>query len=242
MADFLPNEELLMKYLDNELSASERAALEEHLKEDEQLRERLESLRLAKESGRYNELQNKVSNVRPQMGRNTKKVSPNRGWLYGLAAVCLLAVIIGIGIFLRTSLSADKVYEEAYVQYSLDRSRSQKQEYTPLENAYQGQNYTEVIHLSQQGKHSVKEALLTGISYLNVNQPEKAMPYFEQIRQDSVDTSYRQDGEFYLGLAFLKAKQYDKSLELLRKIQSNPNHLYHPLVSEKVIHDIEKLR
>ncbi|HWJ30554.1 MAG TPA: zf-HC2 domain-containing protein [Flavisolibacter sp.] len=242
MADFLPNEELLMKYLDNELSASERAALEEHLKEDEQLRQRLETLRLAKESVRYNELQNKVSNVRPQMGRNTKNVSPNRGWLYVLAAACLLAVIIGIGIFLRNSLSADKVYEEAYVQYSLDRSRSQKQEYTPVENAYQSQNYTEVIRLSQQGKHSAKEALLTGISYLNVNQPEKAMPYFEQIRQDSVDTTYRQDGEFYLGLAFLKAKQYDKSLELLRKIQSDPNHLYHPLVSEKVIHDVEKLR
>jgi tetratricopeptide (TPR) repeat protein len=250
MAENIPNEDLLLKYLDEELTPEDRAGVEDQLKNDAQLRQQLESLRLAKEAVRYYGLHSDVARVRarweqshplPQRRAKAKVVAIGKVWRYGLAVAAVVVAIIGISIFFRPSLSADKIYEEAYVQYSPGSTRSQQQDYTPIEQAYRSKNYPEVIRLSQQGNLSTKEQLITGIAYLEEHQPEKSVPYFEQVRQDSGGT-YRPDGEFYLGLAYLKTKQYDKSLEILRKIESDPTHLYHQQVSEKMLHEIEKLR
>jgi tetratricopeptide (TPR) repeat protein len=248
MDEYLPNEEILMKYLDEELTSQERVNLENLLKEDDELRKRLENLRLAKEAVRYYSIQSAVANVGaewkhshsvPEERPKAKVVSLKRVGLYALATACILFAVIRISLFFNSHLTPERVYQEAYVDYKPGSSRSAKQSGTSIILAYQQNNYQEVIRLSHNGNLTPQEQLITAIAYLKANKAADAVPYLEALQSN---TTYHQDSEFYLALAYLKIRQFDKSLNLLKKIQSDPNHLYHQQVDEKIINEVENLR
>ena len=248
MDEYLPNEEILMKYLDEELSLQERVNLENLLKEDGELRQRLENLRLAKEAVRYYSIQSAVASVRtiweqshplPTKRPKAKVISLKKVGFYFLAAACILFAVFRISLFFNSHLTPERVYQEAYVDYKLGNSRSTQKSGTPIILAYQNNNYPEVIRLSHNGNLTPQEQFVTAIAFLKENRAAEAVPYLETLQ---LNTTYQQDSEFYLALAYLKTNQFDKSLDMLKKIHSDPNHLYHQQVDEKIINEVEKLR
>ncbi|HEV7620143.1 MAG TPA: tetratricopeptide repeat protein [Flavisolibacter sp.] len=250
MAENLPIDELVLKYLDDELSTGEKKAFEEQLKLNPDIKKRLENLRLVKDSIKYYGINQKVAEVRRQWEKETpalehkaaKVISIRKPLRYTLAiAASTIFVIIGIKIFWISNVSPEKIYQDTYVSYSIDNLRSQNVKTTAVEKAWKQKNYVVIIDQGKKNVLSTKDQLLLGLSYLELNQPAEAIPILESIRE-SRDTSLHYDADFYLSLAYIKNKELDKALPLLEKIQKDPNHPYHRQVSEKTISEVEKLK
>lgn len=252
MAEDLPDESDLIKYLDDEMLPAEKRAFEALLNSDAGLREKLENLRMAKDAMVYYGIQQQVAQARAQWkqpdegnmpaGRAPVMVMRKYGrFAIAIAAASIIfAFVIIKGLFI-TSPSPDKIYQETFVDYNPGSYRSQTAGRSPVEKAYQRRDYTGVVSLGRQASLNAKEQLLLGIAYLHLNNPEAAIRELEAVEKRA-DTTYRQDAAFYTGLAYLKNKQYDQALQVLKKIRTDPHHLYHNQVNEKTIHDLESLQ
>jgi hypothetical protein len=53
---------------------------------------------------------------------------------------------------------------------------------------------------------------------------------------------YKEDAEFYLGISYIKSRDYDKALDLLEPIENNKDHLYHNQVKPSLIRHIHMLK
>src|SRR3982751_3149460 len=71
MNENLPVEDLLMKYLDNEMSLSEREEFENQLNANAQLKAQMESLVLARKAVEYYGIHEEVSKVRKEFQQTT---------------------------------------------------------------------------------------------------------------------------------------------------------------------------
>lgn len=251
MAEDLPEESGLIRYLDDEMSPAERSGFEALLDKDPGLREQLEHLRMAKEAIVYYGIQQQVAQARAhwkpvqaveETDRGKAKVfSMRQTWRYLIAAASIIIVfMLARGLF-TAPLSPEKIYQETFVDYNPGSFRSQQATGSPLERAYQQKNYNGVVLLGRQDSLRAKEQLLLGIAYLKLNDARAAIQRLEALEKRA-DTTYRQDAAFYAGLAYLKDKQYDRALSMLKKIQADPHHLYHNQISEKTIKNIESLR
>jgi TolA-binding protein len=247
MAENLPEDDLLLKYLDGELSDGEAAALEQKLQEDAALQEKFDSLKVTTESVKLFGIQQQVAAVRRQWEQERagdsktggRIVSMAKALRYGLlAAACIILVIVGVRYFWFSGVSSDQIYKELYVGYELDQSRSVNATATPVEKAWRQRNYEGVVKMAKINGQDKKELLLLGLSYLQLNQPYAAIPVFQNILQHG-NSIYREDAEFYLGLAYLKNHNKVQALSILQKIESDPGHIYHNQVSEKVIREIK---
>jgi tetratricopeptide (TPR) repeat protein len=56
------------------------------------------------------------------------------------------------------------------------------------------------------------------------------------------ESDFKQEGEFYLSLAYLRNKDYDKSLELMERIRRAPEHTYHDQITDKLIRNVRILK
>lgn len=252
MAEDLPDESDLIKYLDGELPPAEKKAFEALLNSDADLREKLENLRMAKDAVVYYGIQQQVAQARAQWKQPDEGNTPagrapvmvmrkyGRFAIAIAAASIIFAIVVIKGLFI-TSPRPDKIYQETFVDYSPGSYRSQTAGRSPVEKAYQQRDYAGAVSLGRQASPNAKEQLLLGIAYLHLNNPEAAIRELEAVEKRA-DTTYRQDAAFYTGLAYLKNRQYDQALQVLKKIRTDPHHLYHNQVSEKTIHDLESLQ
>ena len=248
MSENLPNEDLLMKYLDNEMSLSEKQQFENKLEEDTQLKAQLESLTLARKAVEYYGIHDAVSKVRKEFQQGTtsqqeakvvKLRKPLRYILMAAASVILIG-LIAIG-YLFYQLSPEKVYNESFVSYNLPVARGTNVSETRIENAYQKKDYKQVIELSKTIPLAEKDQLLTGLSFMQLNRFNEASGAFAKILNNQ-NSNYRTDAEYYLALSYLRLKQYDKALDIFRKINADETHLYHKQVSSKFLREIRWLK
>ena len=243
MDEYLPSEDLLVKYLDNAMTGAEKEAFEARLRSDPNLAEQLKSLQVAREAIRYYGIRKQVELVRRERkaAQSAKVISIRSVVRYSLAiASCAVLIIVGVSIYNRSSPTPDSVYRETYVGYHLPESRSARTEFSPIEKAYEQKNYSNVLQLAGKGRLSPKELLLVGISALETGRLNTAVADLEPLVQDQ-QGEYREDAEYYLALSYLKNKDYTKALPLFRKIQANEQHLYHQQISEKAVKEVEKL-
>jgi hypothetical protein len=248
MAEYLPTDETLMRYIDNEMSEKEREDFEKNITSDPALRQQLERLLMAKNAVGYYGLAQSVEAVRKEWegkGASTgteARIVPIKNYVrYIFAVACVLILIIGITTIYRYfRVSSDRVYEQTYIAYSPGTSRSQAETESPIEDAYRQKNFSKVIALAKESGMNSKQRLLLGLSYLETNQPSAAIRELEQIRSGD-DPTYIPDAEFYLALAFLKNKEAAKALPLFQKIFRDKNHLYHQRVTQETINDVKKL-
>ncbi|MEP6700922.1 MAG: hypothetical protein ABJA85_06390 [Bacteroidota bacterium] len=250
MDDNFENAAIIIKYLDDEMSADEKAAFEKQLKLDAGLYARLESLRLSRDAISYYGINEKVTRIRMQLeetqssesSKKAKIIQMRKPLLYNIAvAATVILVLIGLKTFWLNSVTPEKIYQQTYVSYSLGIARSGSQNHTLIEKAWQQKDYEKIIQLAPQSTLKANEQLLLGLSYLEKNQLAEAITQMEKMQQ-MPDKTYSQDIEFYLSLAYLKNKEFEKSLSLLKKIRNNEHHLYHNQVTEKTILEVEKLR
>lgn len=242
----------LVRYLDGELPGGEQKLLEQQLATDEQLKQEYDNLLLTREAIRYYGLQQKVNEVHqgmmPELMMKVQKASPVRRMIkysIGIAASIIL-LVGGFLLFNFFTLSPEKVFSANYQVYEPGTQRDGTTAETPVEKAFREKNYQEIIRIHDAGEdHSQKGEFLCGIAALELKNNDKAVKCFNEVidlnKQTTADI-LNDDAEFYLSLSYIQDKDYDGALQLLNKIKTDPQHIYHEKVTNKLLRQVRMLK
>jgi len=162
-----------------------------------------------------------------------------------VAASVLLIIVCIVGYnFYR--LSSDRLFAENYSAYELTTARGENDSTeSKIEKAYGEKNYAEVIKLNANSVLSVKDIFLTAMSFLETNDPSRAISNFQVVIADvknDKNSALKDATEYYLALAYLKNNDYDQALELMNTIHDNSSHLYTKKFSRKYINKVKRLK
>ena len=161
-------------------------------------------------------------------------------------AASLLLIFVCIVGFNFYRLSSDKLFAEKYSAYESPTVRIENDSTeSKIEKAYREKNYAEVIKLNANSVLSVKDIFLTAMSFLEANDPSRAISNFQIVIADVKDdknSALKDATEYYLALAYLKNNDYDQAIELMSKIHDNPSHQYQSNFSRKYISKVKRLK
>lgn len=246
MTEPLHNDEALMRYIDGEMDAAEKAIFESQLQSDSVLKEKLEHLQVAVASVQQYGTAEKVRSIHTEMmqelstvHKETKVVSMGKIIRYSLAvAASIIVILVGVNLFSSSQPSSQKLYNETFVDYDASAIRGGNEQSSQVAKLYQNHNYNGVIEDAGSAALSQRDSLLIGLSYLKTNKFSGAINWFKSISEQS---AVKQDAEFYLSLAYLKNKNYNEALHLMEQIHSNSNHVYHDQFSDDYINKVREL-
>jgi tetratricopeptide (TPR) repeat protein len=221
------------------MNADEKAEFESQLKQNPHLQQQVNDFRVAIEGVRQAATKEKVSSLHREMMQELKKdkasakvINMKKVVRYTMAvAASILLVLVGIQTF--------KYFNETFVEYSVSNERGTAGNTTTIEIDYKNRNYASVIKDAQSNSLSPKDSFLTAVSFLQTGNTSSAIQWLNRINANS---PYHQDAEFYLSLAYLKNKDYDKALDLMQQIHDDSNHPYHANISDDVIKKLKKLK
>ena len=246
------NSENLVRYLDGELSGSEKIAVEQQLADDAVLKQEYDNLLATRESIRYYGLQQKVAGIHQQMMGEfqapVKKINSTRKIIrYSIAVAASLMLLIGGYIAYNFfTLSPNKVFASTYQTYEMITVRDGNNNATTTEKAYREKNYKEVLRIYNAGEdHSLKGEFLCGAAALELDDNSRAIKCFKEVldaNRQSSTTALNDEAEYYLSLSYIKNRDYDLALELMNKIKDKPNHLYHEKITGKLIRQVKMLK
>jgi TolA-binding protein len=246
MDEFLHNEKI-MNYLDGLMNADEKSDFESQLKQSPELQQQLADLQIAIEAVRQFGTKERVGNLHREMIKELKPqkssgkiISMNKGLRLALAvAAGALLILVGVQTFKYFGNTPGKLYNEAFVDYSLSAERGIKETTTKTEELYRKGEYSRVINSAGNLNLSARDSFLIAVSFLKNGDVPSAIKSFNQI---SAVSPYYNDAEFYLSLAYLKNKNYRGALDLATKIHNDPNHPYHSNISDEWIEKLRKLK
>jgi len=162
-----------------------------------------------------------------------------------VAASVLLIFVCVVG-FNFYQLSSDRLFAEKYSAYESTTIRIENDSTeSKIERAYREKNYAEVIKLNANSVLSVKDIFLTAMSFLETDDPSRAISNFQIVIVDVKDekkSALKDTTEYYLALAYLKNNDYDQAIELMNKIHDNSSHQYKSKISRKYINKIKRLK
>jgi len=158
--------------------------------------------------------------------------------------VLIIACITGYNFY---KLSSNKVFASNYHSYELNTVRDgDSTQVSPVEKAYREKDYKGTVELiSQQRTLSVKETFLAGMSYIELGNNAKAIEEFKKViagSEDAQNNLFKDQAEYYLALTYIRDKDYDFALDMLRNIKENHGHLYHKKVTGKLIRQVKLLK
>lgn len=242
-------DETLVRLLDGELSAEERTTVEQQLANDALLQQQFDSLLATRAAIRHYGLQQQINAVHQlmmtEMNAPVKRISPVRKMIRYTSAVAA-GVLLLIGVFYAYqffSVSPEKVFSANYQPYELSTVRGTNAN-LPIEEAYRGKNYKEVIRLYATAVPSIKGSFLAGAAALEMNDPAMAKSRFMQVIEDNKAAGSRvllDEAEYYLSLTLIRLHSYDEALVWLEKIQGDAGHTYHNKVADGLLNDVRKL-
>jgi tetratricopeptide (TPR) repeat protein len=245
MSDFLSNDDLLMRYLDGELPTEERTVLEERIRTNKSLKEKLVKMQTAVQAVRHLGTMQQVASIHAEMMEELKpaptKVFTLRrkiGYVMAVAA-SLLALFVGGQLYLASQQSSEKIYNNVFVDFNLSATRGTGTTGSQIENDYREKDYKAVTSEMRSINMDAEDSLLVGLAFLHTTRTPQAISIFERLASSVND--YQQDAEFYLSLSYLKNKNYNGTLKLFEKINSNSLHLYHDRVNGDVIKAVQEL-
>ena len=160
-------------------------------------------------------------------------------------AACIALIIIFIEGCKFYKLSAQKLYAENYIPYESTTRGQDDSAISTIEQAYREKKYGAVINLSKGSMLSVKDVLLTAISFLEINDYARAISNFQVVIADAkVDDTrvLKEAAEYYLALAYLRNNDYDQAIELMNAIHNNSSHQYHARFTSKYINRVKRLK
>jgi hypothetical protein len=236
----IPNNQILIDYLDNQLSTEEAVQVENMVKKDIRVASELAYLKLALETVRldainekvsatrqsYNKAENGAENPAPAIIRSMYKISMR------IAAIIVLFIGIAI-IYKYISVDSLAVYNKQFTGYELSNTRGQEINDAEVE-AYQNKNWNGVIAVyNAENNQSNRSVFLAAMAEMQLNQFPQAVTLFENIlNTKSGDNSFREEAEYYVSLAYLMNHEENKSIQMLDKIKADTGHTYYPLVSK----------
>jgi hypothetical protein len=236
----IPNNQILIDYLDNQLSTEEAVQVENMVKKDIRVASELAYLKLALETVRldainekvsamrqsYNKAENGAENPAPAIIRSMYKISMR------IAAIIVLFIGIAI-IYKYISVDSLAVYNKQFTGYELSNTRGQEIHDAEVE-AYQNKNWNGVIAVyNAENNQSNRSVFLAAMAEMQLNQFPQAVTLFENIlNTKSGDNSFLEEAEYYVSLAYLMNHEENKSIQMLDKIKADTGHTYYPLVSK----------
>lgn len=241
--------EMLIRYLDNELTAEERLQVEKELG-DPDINEQLSRLQLAKKAFQlYARRQQVAAAIRPlrQVDRSETSQRPDRSWLrtaMRVAAVIILLVVVA-GIIQYSLLDNQRLFSSQYEAFSLGTYRSDAPP-SSIEQAFRQNDFPLVVQrYKETNSIASTDHFLAGQAFLSLNDAPNAIAAFE--KQLALNSAlefkpYQDDTEYYLALAYLLAGDIAKALPIFEKIHDQPSHAYHREVSGWYIFKLQMLK
>jgi tetratricopeptide (TPR) repeat protein len=248
--------EMLIRYLDNELTAEEKLQVEKELA-DPDVNDQLSRLQLAKQAFKQYARKQQVAGIHkemmgairplPQVDRTKTSQRPNRYLLrtaMRVAAIVILLVVVA-GIIQYSLLDNQRLYSSQYESFTLGTARSNAV-VSPIEEAYrQNDMPLTVQRYKEAGSTATTDHFIAGQAFLALNDAPNAIAGFE--KQLAINSSlefkpYQDDTEYYLALAYLHAGNIAKALPIFEKIHNQPSHAYHREVSGWYIFKLQMLK
>lgn len=245
------NSELLVRYLDGELTGEEKEQLERQLEINSALKDELENLKIARSAVRSFGLKEKVTAVHKEMMKElrtpVKKISSERLIIrYTMAAAAsVLLIVLGITAYNYFTVSSEKVFAKNYIQYELTTVRNDSTVETAVESAYRRKDYKGVTELAAKNPAiSIKESFLQAMSYLELKDNAKAIEKYREIlaANEKGASMMKDEAEYYLALAYTRNTDYNSALDLMKKIKDDPDHLYHKRITGKLMRRLRMLK
>lgn len=245
--------EQLVLYLDGLLAGAEKRKLEELLVTDQGVQAQYESLQQTRAAIQYYGLTQKVAGIHKSMINELQpaihKTGSGRKLLrYTMAAAASLLLIIGAFMaYSFFNLSPDKLFSANYNTYELTTVRDAGDPgMTAVEKAYNEKNYKEVLRIHDAGEdHTPKGEFLCGVAALELRDDAKAIKCFKEVLDANKQSGQRvlnDESEYYLSLSYVRNKDYDFALPLLRKIKDDSEHKYNSQVTSRMIRKVKLLK
>jgi tetratricopeptide (TPR) repeat protein len=236
------NTELLTRYLDGELEGEPLKDLETRIKEDLNLRQELDDLKVSMEAIRTYGLYNKVSSVHADMMEEFRRQSiplqrkTNKFFRNALRIAATVIIILGsLLVYQYANLSPRTLFKDNFQSFALHENRGTEIE-SPLQQQYKLTNYPTVTVLFQQLKtKTIQDYFIAGNAYLQQNNSAEAIKCFESVQEiNGLQKThvYEDDTEYYLAMSYLRNQEPQKAIPIFEKIHSDKSHLYNSKVSE----------
>ena len=222
----------VQKYLDDQLSESEKREVEERMKTDEAFAEEVASYKtliggleaLGVESFQNNlnqwELKHKKSSAR---GTAPKRIIPFAQY-YGMAAILLLLLVplAYYMFFTSESLAPAELYAEYYVPYEeviLERESGPVSKLDEGMALYGQGRYEEAAQMLEAYAKEMPDdtSLILYMGIINMEREDytEALEYFSRAENDPL---MKEQARWYKGLTYIKTEQLPKAKEIFSKI------------------------
>lgn len=244
--------EKLVQYLDGELSGNEKELLEKQLASDVSLADELQRLHTAREAVRLYGLRQKVSSIHGEM---IKEIRPGvrtmpktrRTFRYSIAVAATVVLVLGLFFAYNFfTLSPGKVVASNYQSYELSTLRDTGSSFiSPIEQAYREKKYADVVNSAITESSKTSDLFLKGLAYMELDDHGNAINNLRAVIENNQSASaelFMDEAQYYLALAYIKNKDYDPALDLLKKIRSTPGHIYQQMVTKKLIRQVRMLK
>lgn len=231
-----PSKEILIDYLDHQLNQQDTDQVETMIKNDKSLADELQYLNMAIDTVRLNTINDKVFAVRRSLKNISElTVTPannriRRIYKMSMRVAAGFILLIGMAVLYKyLTVSNLSVYEKQFTSYDLSNMRGQETQDAEA-GAYLNKNWSEVLTIFQkENNKSNKSVFLAAMAEMQLNNFSQAVTLFENILNNTEDSSFREETEYYLSLAYLMNHEINKSIRLINKIKSDTSHTYYPL-------------
>jgi hypothetical protein len=205
-----------------------------YLMDNMQTNNEAEYEKLAIDTIRLNVINQKVSTVRRSIENKPEKAVVRSIYKNALRIAAVLILLIGsASIYKYVATNDQSVYNKLFINYELTNTRGEQARESETE-AYKNGNWNEVVTIYHSGNNkSAKNTFLAAMSEMQLNHFPQAISLFEEIlNAKSNDSSFQEETEFYLSLAYLMNHQELRGLSLMNKIKADTNHTYFPLAAK----------
>jgi hypothetical protein len=244
--------ELLIQYLDGELTGAQLEKIIDQLRDNAGLREELENLQLAREAMKSYGLKSKIRDIHKEMMPELKEIkTPGTGTVKmifqtSLRIAAVLIVLLGASaLYQYLTVTPDKLFAESFSPYQIHNLRDGSNQ-SALKSAYLKGEADSVILLFHAGNSlQPEDYLMAGITFLEINQPAKAIDIFDSmIQKNSISKTdlFEDDAEYYLAESYLQNNEPGKAASIFEKIQADHKHAYNSRVSRWFMLKLRALR
>jgi tetratricopeptide (TPR) repeat protein len=83
------------------------------------------------------------------------------------------------------------------------------------------------------------------MAYAELGDNTNAIANFKNVIEDNRQTKsalFNDEAEYYLALTYIRNKDYDYALDILKDIKDDPEHYYHQKVTSKLIRQVKLLK
>ena len=174
-------------------------------------------------------------------------VPKNTHWFaMGLRILAVVAVLLILaGIIQYTLIDTESLYRAQYEPFVIEIDRDPAT-ISRLDEPYKNNDHKSLLlEFTVIDPPRGAEHFLVGQTYLSRNRADSAITAFNAqlaANLQATEKPYQHEGEYYLGLAYLKAGKVDSALTLFEKIYRNKSHKYNPRISTWYISKVRWLK